>query len=177
MKGSHQYLLPRVVVTVRQPAPSLTELRAQLSVDVRDGAEEAERCLAEAVTILAVPAYREHPPTDGPQLRQPLPSDVRALAAGLQAAARHFGETAAALPAVEAACHLSLLYTGLLPNPWRAAPGVYYTPPVLAQRLLVQAEAAGIDWARAGARSGRRRRCFSGAGGVADAACLGRLCA
>lgn len=149
MKGNHQHLLPHVVATVRQPAPSLTELRAQLSMDVQDGAEQAERCLAEAVTILAVQAYWEHLPTDGLHLRQPPPSDVRALTAGLQAVARRFGETAAALPAAEAAYHLSLLYTGLLPNPWRAAHGVYYTPPVLAQRLLVQAEAAGIDWARA----------------------------
>ncbi len=42
---------------------------------------------------------------------------------------------------------LGRLYTALLPTDYRARYGVYYTPPELAQRLLDQATAAGLDWA------------------------------
>ncbi len=41
---------------------------------------------------------------------------------------------------------LGRLYTALLPPAYRARHGVYYTPPQLAERLLDQVAAAGIDW-------------------------------
>lgn len=41
------------------------------------------------------------------------------------------------------------IYAAMLPDEFRAAHGVYYTPPILARRLLDLAEAAGVDWKHA----------------------------
>jgi adenine-specific DNA-methyltransferase len=51
--------------------------------------------------------------------------------------------------AIEASYLVGTLYTALLPNRLRAARGAYYTPPVLAERLLDLAAAEGIDWSSA----------------------------
>jgi adenine-specific DNA-methyltransferase len=67
----------------------------------------------------------------------------------MQIAARQFGAAVAGLSTSEAGYQLSLLYTGLLPSEWRATRGIYYTPTALAERLLDQAEAAGLDWSHA----------------------------
>jgi adenine-specific DNA-methyltransferase len=67
----------------------------------------------------------------------------------LRIAAAHFGASAAREPVAQAAYHLSLLYSGLLPADWRAKHGIYYTPPGVAERLLDQAHRAGTDWAKA----------------------------
>jgi adenine-specific DNA-methyltransferase len=67
----------------------------------------------------------------------------------LRLAAARFGESAAKEPVAQAAYHLSLFYSGLLPSDWRARHGIYYTPPALAERLLDQADRAGADWAKA----------------------------
>jgi adenine-specific DNA-methyltransferase len=67
----------------------------------------------------------------------------------LRVAAAYFGESAAQQPVTQAAYHLSLLYSGLLAADWRAKHGIYYTPPAVAERLLEQADGAGMDWARA----------------------------
>jgi adenine-specific DNA-methyltransferase len=71
------------------------------------------------------------------------------VAEPLRIAAAHFGASAAKEPVAQAGCHLSSLYSGLLPADWRAKHGIYYTPPPVAQRLLDQAERAGADWAKA----------------------------
>lgn len=68
-----------------------------------------------------------------------LPQEARALADGI-------GEAAALLDAETAAHHFGLIYTGMLPRQYRAALGLYYTPPVLTTRLIDQATAAGVDW-------------------------------
>jgi len=49
-------------------------------------------------------------------------------------------------PVLEAAYRIGLIYTSLLPAQYRTNNGIYYTPPALANRLLDQAETAGIDW-------------------------------
>ncbi len=67
----------------------------------------------------------------------------------MEAAATRFGGLLAGLPVAEAAYHLSLLYTTLLPVYWRSEHGVFYTPPALAGRLLDQAEGAGLNWTTA----------------------------
>ncbi len=51
------------------------------------------------------------------------------------------------LPLIEASYRIGLLYTDLLPAGVRAQRGAYYTPPILAERLLDLASAAGADWA------------------------------
>jgi len=60
----------------------------------------------------------------------------------LRLAAQHLQER----PLVEASYGVGLLYTDLLPSDVRAARGAYYTPPVLAERLLDLASAEGVDW-------------------------------
>lgn len=50
------------------------------------------------------------------------------------------------LSVIEASYLVGTLYTALLPSQLRAARGAYYTPPVLAERLLDLAAAEGVDW-------------------------------
>jgi adenine-specific DNA-methyltransferase len=57
------------------------------------------------------------------------------------------GGAAAALDTLRACALLGGLYAALLPQAHRKARGIYYTPPALVDRLLIQAEAAGADWA------------------------------
>jgi len=61
--------------------------------------------------------------------------------------ADRLGAAAALLPPEHAFYEIGLSYNVTLPNAWRAAYGVYYTPPALAERLLDQAAQAGVDWA------------------------------
>ncbi len=75
--------------------------------------------------------------------------------AALPLPARHLAREAAValehLSLIEAAFLIGTLYTALIPNRLRAARGAYYTPPVLAERLLDLAAAEGIDWSTAAA--------------------------
>lgn len=63
--------------------------------------------------------------------------------------ARSLGRTAAKLPRLEALHQLTSLYAALLPERYRGSAGAFYTPPCLAERLLDQAQAAGLDWTTA----------------------------
>lgn len=62
------------------------------------------------------------------------------------AEARDFGRDIATLPPTEANALIGRLYTQALPAAFRARCGVFYTPPVLVQRLLDKAERAGHAW-------------------------------
>lgn len=82
-----------------------------------------------------VPCELPLPPLDGSMLGH----DALEVAA----------QTAAALEALspaQAAYAIGTLYTTLLPAPFRARHGVFYTPPELVECLLIMAEEAGIDW-------------------------------
>jgi adenine-specific DNA-methyltransferase len=85
----------------------------------------------------------------GLALKEPPPATHIDVPEPLRNAAAHFGLSAAKEPVAQAAYHLSLLYSGLLPADWRAKHGIYYTPPAIAERLLDQADHAGADWAKA----------------------------
>lgn len=63
--------------------------------------------------------------------------------------ARNIGHTAGKLPQLEALHYVTSLYAALLPERYRGSTGAFYTPPCLAERLLDQAEEAGLDWATA----------------------------
>lgn len=67
----------------------------------------------------------------------------------LQAHAERIGRQLARLDVLEAGYWIGMIYTALLPKEVRAALGVYYTPPVLTERLLDLSEEAGVDWRRA----------------------------
>jgi len=126
---------------------SFAELRAELRVQAQAVSERMQLTLAESLSIAAVQGYWERL-TDTVPLREP-PRVTRDLPSTLAATARRLGDAMAQLPVAEAAYHLSLLYTSLLLPEWRAKHGVYYTPPSLADRLLDQAEAAGVNWSTA----------------------------
>lgn len=63
--------------------------------------------------------------------------------------ARELGAALAGLPVTEANALLGRLYTQALPDEYRVANGIFYTPPSLVARLLDRTEAAGHDWTAA----------------------------
>jgi adenine-specific DNA-methyltransferase len=85
---------------------------------------------------------------------QPLREFFPALAVGQVAPleaelAERKGEAFACFSPEVSAHQIGLAYTSMLPPEYRAAHGVYYTPPLLVRRLIDQATVAGADWARA----------------------------
>lgn len=65
------------------------------------------------------------------------------------AIARQFGARLAEVSPRQAAYLAGVIYTTALPESFRAAHGIFYTPPALVDRLLVMAEEASINWATA----------------------------
>ncbi len=63
--------------------------------------------------------------------------------------ALRIGSATAQLKPLEAGYSIGLLYTGMMPDDFRAALGAYYTPPALCERLLDMASDAGVDWSKA----------------------------
>lgn len=68
-----------------------------------------------------------------------LPLPIRRLAREAAKSLEHFSE-------IEASYLIGTLYTALLPARLRASRGAYYTPPILAERLLDLVAAEGVDW-------------------------------
>lgn len=60
-----------------------------------------------------------------------------------------FGKQIATLPIEQAAYEIGQIYTLFLPEQLRARQGIFYTPPMLASRLITKAEKAGTDWTKA----------------------------
>ena len=56
------------------------------------------------------------------------------------------GRRAGQLEPEIAAYQIGLIYTSLLPPAFRSENGIYYTPPVLTQRLIKLASETGVDW-------------------------------
>ena len=77
-----------------------------------------------------------------------LPSDVGLASVPEEAAeqAERIGIAAAGLDVLNAGYTIGVLYTGLMPDRFRAQFGAYYTPPALCERLLDMATEAGVDW-------------------------------
>lgn len=83
-------------------------------------------------------------------LREPPPEiECRTVPADAGELVARIGNAAAELTPVEAGYAIGLLYTGMMPDDFRAALGAYYTPPALCERLLDMASDAGVDWSRA----------------------------
>ncbi|ATS24103.1 RNA methyltransferase [Xanthomonas phaseoli pv. phaseoli] len=127
--------------------PSPSQLRAVLRTQSKATAERSQLAFAEAVTAHAVKAYWEQ--LGSGLAVQPPPHTACDFPEAGRRAAIQFGQAIARLSVEDAASNLGLLYTALLPSEWRSERGVFYTPPALAERLLDQAEAAGLDWSRA----------------------------
>lgn len=69
------------------------------------------------------------------------------LPTAASAAAQAFGRDLIALPTTEANALLGRVYTQALPKPYRALHGIFYTPPMLVDRLLHRVETAEHGWA------------------------------
>jgi len=85
--------------------------------------------------------------------RTPLqaPEDLRLVPLDheMDGIATQFGGGLAGIPATEAAYLLGCIYTSALPVDFRAAHGVFYTPPEIVRHTLDMAERAGTDWREA----------------------------
>jgi hypothetical protein len=66
------------------------------------------------------------------------------------AAAARLGAAIATMPAERAVYVVGTVYTTALPEAYRAAHGIFYTPPQLVERLLLMSEEAGPIGAPAG---------------------------
>src|SRR5690348_9752517 len=61
-------------------------------------------------------------------------------------AAERLGTTIGTMPAEQTAYIVGTVYTTALPEHYRAAHGIFYTPPELVERLLAMSEEAGVTW-------------------------------
>ena len=133
--------------TAAPKSQSAEQIRAQLRADVEHLAERTQFGHAQGITVAAIRSYWSGLAAN--IAITPPPAGGSTPHGDMEAAATRFGGLLAGLPVAEAAYHLSLLYTTLLPVHWRSRHGVFYTPPALASRLLTQAEGAGLNWATA----------------------------
>lgn len=69
------------------------------------------------------------------------------LDAPISSIAESMGALAAHLEPEIAAYQIGLTYTSLLPPSYRSLNGMFYTPPVLTERLIQLSEETGVDWA------------------------------
>ncbi len=85
--------------------------------------------------------------------RIPLPASdglgLIPLAREAESTAMQLGSGLAGIPAPEAAYLLGCIYTCVLPADFRAAHGVFYTPPEIVRHTLDMAGRAGTDWRHA----------------------------
>lgn len=63
--------------------------------------------------------------------------------------AKAIGSAASKLDLIEASYQLGNIYTAVLPESKRSSQGIFYTPPVLTNRLLSMVEDTGLDWSTA----------------------------
>lgn len=81
-----------------------------------------------------------------PPLLLPETVELIALPADAAAAGTRLGAAMAKIEPRLAAYLIGTVYTTALPEAYRAARGIFYTPPELVERLLVMAEEAGVEW-------------------------------
>ncbi len=79
---------------------------------------------------------------------RPLPHVLRKLPDDSILLAERLADLASTLPLDDAGFLLGRSYSTTLPLEFRSTNGVFYTPPPVVERLLDNAEQAGIDWAR-----------------------------
>lgn len=81
-------------------------------------------------------------------LRRPQQLSARyPLSEALESVAETVGKLASHLEPEISAYQIGLTYTYILPAAYRSTHGIYYTPPVLTQRLIHLATKTGVDWA------------------------------
>lgn len=142
----------RVPASAPGPAPydAFKELRtaARRFAESRIGDTERLR-FAQTFAMLAAGHYWLLTVPDTLAPPWPAGQPKGALRAGEKSLAHALADVAAGFEVTEAAYLLGSIYTILLPPGYRGELGVFYTPPALAERLLDQVEAAGVDWTTA----------------------------
>jgi hypothetical protein len=134
-----------------RPAPAeiavVAEILAPIDQDIARSLSSAlaehhrlafARSFAHAVIRAAWARADLHP------LSSPETVELVALSSDAATAAERLGEAIAKLPAHIAAYCVGTVYTTALPGSYRAAHGVFYTPPGVVGRLLAMAEEAGV---------------------------------
>jgi adenine-specific DNA-methyltransferase len=104
---------------------------------------------ARAFTFRVATAYAASLRPAGALPRLPGRPDFAPLSGEADGAALQLGAGLAGIPAAEAAYLLGSIYTSVLPADFRAAHGVFYTPPEIVRHTLDMAERGGIDWRHA----------------------------
>jgi adenine-specific DNA-methyltransferase len=136
-----------------RPAPAeiaaVAEILAPIDQDIARSLSSAlaehhrlafARSFAHAVIRAAWARADLHP------LSSPETVELVALSSDAAIAAERLGAAIAKLPAHIAAYCVGTVYTTALPGSYRAAHGVFYTPPGVVGRLLAMAEEAGVKW-------------------------------
>ena len=111
-------------------------------------AEQHRLAFARGFTFTVMQACRAVS-TGAHPLTRPEGIELLPLSPEAMTAAEQFGEALARLEPRFAAYLTGIIYTTALPETYRAAHGIFYTPPQLVDRLLLMAEDASIDWSKA----------------------------
>jgi adenine-specific DNA-methyltransferase len=111
-------------------------------------AEQHRLAFARSFTFAVMQACREVSILPHP-LAKPPGVELLALSPDALIAANRFGNALAGLEPRLAAHLVGTIYTTALPEKYRAAHGIFYTPPQLVDRMLFMVEAASIDWSKA----------------------------
>lgn len=130
----------------RQTASGQLLDRALTRALAADVAQEHRLAFARSLTFVAAASYAASLyPTTAPL---PLPDELRLTPLPPQAnrIATELGAGLAGIPPAEAASLLGAIYTSTLPADFRAAHGVFYTPPEIVRLTLDMAERAGVNW-------------------------------
>ena len=98
------------------------------------------RSFAHAVIRAAWARVDQRPPSS------PETVELIALSSDAATAAERLGTAIAKVPAHVAGYCIGTVYTTALPESYRAAHGIFYTPPGVVGRLLSMAEEAGVQW-------------------------------
>lgn len=81
-----------------------------------------------------------------PEIRHAVEWSLIPLSGEASIAAARLGNAAAELQSEHAGYFISTIYTATLPEIYRSAHGIFYTPASLVERLLLMVEEAGIRW-------------------------------
>ena len=141
---SQRALFPRDHATVEAEL-SAGRVMARALAGATDGAGP-RLALARAFCHRTLSAWWEVLAPDAPLRDGFAATPLEALPEPAASLAEQMGTRAGELPHDRAIYEIGLVYTAMLPDEWRSAHGVYYTPPVLAEWLLDRAEGAGVDW-------------------------------
>lgn len=147
MKQIRKTIDGKQLAAFETPAANLTAARIMARALAEHAPEHERIGLARAFCFRLVSAWWSALDHGGNVLRPLLrPDPPYALPDPAAASADSIGGDAALCEPEVAAYAIGLIYTAMLPTTYRAAHGVYYTPPELTRRLLAQATVAGVDW-------------------------------